>query len=93
MRYTSKPHTIEAFKFVHNDTKPPKWFLEAVEVGRAAVTMNHREMYITLYTKPGDSVRAYKSDWICKNNNDTLFVLDDESFNDEFVPTASAEKV
>lgn len=80
MRYNSRPHTVEAFKFIGKNVVPPKWFADAVKIGKASVTINLRESYITLFNNKDDMERAYIGHWVCMNNSGKLFRISDDEF-------------
>lgn len=81
MKYTAKPHTIDAFYW--GDFKrfdPPDWFKEAYQVGRVQYTENLKEKYITIYDKQGQK-KAYPGDYICLSKHGVIFPLTPEEFN------------
>ena len=84
MQYESRPHTVDAFKFTDSCVKPPQWFVEAIHEGRASVTINSKDRYITLFNTKGDIERAYVGHWICKNTAGKLFRITDDEFKTSY---------
>lgn len=83
MKFRAKPHEIEAFQFVKGKIIPPKWFTNAYKTGRALVTMNNTDRYITVFNG-ANSMKAYDGQWVCINKTGTLFVLSDEEIKEQF---------
>ena len=85
-RFISLPHTIEAFKFSGHETKPPQWFVEAVHTGRASVTINNKDAYITVFSKE-QFEKAFLQDWVCLSDHGKIFVIDNETMKSTFRKT------
>jgi hypothetical protein len=65
MKLISKETEVEGFQFKSRDTKPPKWFLDAVKENRAQVTINSTEQSIQIYNKGHTQVeKAFVNDWV-----------------------------
>lgn len=77
------PHVIEAFRFDGPDVKPPKWFLDAVTKGEAAVTINHKISYIDLY-KPYQLIKAFPGDYIAKDTTGEIVILTGAQVSNNF---------
>lgn len=85
MRFRSKPHTIEGFRFRRNGvTDVPEWFIKALETGRVMTTINHKECFVSMYDVHGGCRKAYDGDWVCMNQSGTIFPLTDEEFQRGF---------
>ena len=78
-RYTSKPHQINAFRFSKKKREYPDWFNAQVVLGKAQVTINKKDRFITLY---GDNQKekVFTNDWVCEADHGKLYRLTDENF-------------
>lgn len=83
-KYISNLHTIDAFRFTKKQRKLPDWFIEAVHEGKASVTINHKDRYITIYGKDQEE-KAYHLDWVCLSPHGKLYVLEDKVFNECYI--------
>lgn len=83
MKLISKPHTIEAFQFLGNKTKAPKWFQDAYKSGCVYITIDGDHQYVTVFNG-SDSMKAYLTDWVCISPSGVMFVLSDDDIKDQF---------
>lgn len=83
--YASKPHNIKAFKFDGIKTEYEEWFTIAAQHNRVSVTLGHKDQYyITIYNKDETYIRASLGEWICMNDQKTIFKLTNDEFNAGF---------
>lgn len=77
--------TIEAFQFKGSETKAPDWFYDYFHKGDVQITigMHNKRDCITIYQR-GEEKKVFTGDWLCRNNQDTLYKLTDEEINDGF---------
>ncbi len=85
MKLQSIPHTIDAFRFEGTDTKPPKWFIEAVTDNQASVTFYGDDKYISIYRDDHSYARAFVGEWICLNEQGTIFKLTNDEIRAGFI--------
>lgn len=82
--YDSRPHKIRAFQFLGDKTEYPEWVETFYHKGYISRTKNFNNEYITLYDLNGDVKKAHIGDWVCLNDQGTLFRLSDKEFVDSF---------
>ena len=82
-KFKSVPHEIEAFQFTNTNLIPPQWFMDAVEDGKASVTISDQEKSITVYGEH-NTEKAKINWWVCKSDEDKIYVLDDKSFRRKY---------
>ena len=85
--YKSKPHVVEAFQFKGKGTDTPVWFNKAVECGKASMTNNPKDNFITVYSEAHHE-KALIDWWVIKSKHGKLYVLDDVSFKESYEETA-----
>jgi hypothetical protein len=83
-KYKSKPHEIQAFRFTKKKREFPDWFLKAIEKGRASVTVNDKQQFITIYGNQDQVEKAYHNDCVCFSSHGKLYVLPNEIFNEYY---------
>lgn len=84
--YKSIPHKIEAFQFSGKRAEPkPQWFWDAVKVGRAMVTINSKDRYITI-VDDSQMEKVWIDDWVCYDpESDKFYKLKNEAFRKRYV--------
>jgi hypothetical protein len=91
--YRSKAHNTNAFQFTPDkQQKYPDWFLQRVIVGKASVTINDKEQYITVHSDFHNE-RAGPGWWVCQSPIGKLFVLSDDDFNFLYEEVTDGEAV
>lgn len=86
MKLISKQHEVEGFRFEGAETKAPKWFIQAIEEGRAQVRIDEpKKIYeIHIYTNKESFEKAKLGDWICRNSAGKIFKITHEERLDAY---------
>lgn len=85
-KFKSRFHTIDAFQFLGHKTIAPDWFIEQVTIGKASVTMSHKDSYISIYGEDQEE-KAREGSWVCRSSNGKIYALDETRFNGSYEKT------
>ena len=78
IKYTVKPHTVDAFQFKGGNTVYPDWFTLAEAMGVVSVTDSDKYgVYITVR----GGVRADVGDWLIRTQEDGVETVREKKFN------------